>query len=262
MRIGVVADPALADAIGRLKAEWHAVTGNTLEVIEVESLEALSDGDGQRQARCSGDSGHRSGNAGRGGRLVDVPADVRDESAGGLVRHVFAGSAGGRLGRRRVGRAVGRAAVDIALSPRSVRKIQPLAADNLGRISSPGPILRQARKPRRRRAAGRSAPGTARSNRSLAAGGPSCCWRERRPTPSTATIFRRCSTSRISNRWWPARRLSARSKNWWPPIARAQADRSTTNSIQSGVRRGVFCRPIGDGVDLADRGGQARSRST
>ena len=43
VRIGVVADPALAESIGRLKAEWHAVTGNTLEVVEVEKPDARAE---------------------------------------------------------------------------------------------------------------------------------------------------------------------------------------------------------------------------
>ena len=43
VRITVVGDPALAEAIGRLKAEWHAVTGNTLLVAEVESLDPAAE---------------------------------------------------------------------------------------------------------------------------------------------------------------------------------------------------------------------------
>jgi multiple sugar transport system substrate-binding protein len=43
VRVAIVGDPALAEAIGRLKAEWHAVTGNTMEVVQVAELPSTAD---------------------------------------------------------------------------------------------------------------------------------------------------------------------------------------------------------------------------
>ena len=81
VRIGVVDDAAMAEAIGRLKAEWHAVTGNTLEVVEAESLDSVALGEGEGLwARCPADSGHGLGTLVEADRLVPVPQEVRESS--------------------------------------------------------------------------------------------------------------------------------------------------------------------------------------
>ncbi|HEY1784784.1 MAG TPA: extracellular solute-binding protein [Pirellulales bacterium] len=75
VRLGIVGDPALAAAIGRLKAEWHAVTGNTLEVLE---LYAFSDDNTllpQLDAQVI--SASELGTLVEQGWLAAVPPDVR-----------------------------------------------------------------------------------------------------------------------------------------------------------------------------------------
>jgi multiple sugar transport system substrate-binding protein len=73
VQIEIVGDPALAEAIGRLKAEWHAVTGNTLEVVQAEKVHA--DG-AQPDAMVIPAS--ELGTLVEAGSLLAVPPDMRN----------------------------------------------------------------------------------------------------------------------------------------------------------------------------------------
>ena len=79
--IAIVGDPALAEAIGRLKAEWHAVTGNTVEVIQVEKLEHGAEGSKGTAAGPQADAmvipASELGTLVEADRLMAVPRDVR-----------------------------------------------------------------------------------------------------------------------------------------------------------------------------------------
>ncbi|HTU23779.1 MAG TPA: extracellular solute-binding protein, partial [Pirellulales bacterium] len=87
--LGVVGDAALADSIGRLKAEWHAVTGNTLEVVPLESTAFLVGAGGNESSSDSAvfkpDAlvvpATELGTLAEADRLAPVPLDVRASAA-------------------------------------------------------------------------------------------------------------------------------------------------------------------------------------
>ncbi|HEY1786083.1 MAG TPA: hypothetical protein VGG30_11060, partial [Pirellulales bacterium] len=76
VRIGVVDDPGLTEAIRKLKAEWHAVTGNTLEVVGSDALDAVN-GDPESQADALIIPAGALGTLVEADRLAAVPTDVR-----------------------------------------------------------------------------------------------------------------------------------------------------------------------------------------
>ena len=78
VRLLVPGDPALAEAIRRLKGEWHAVSGNSLEVIEQLSLRESNEKQVFDALIIPAiDLGDRVATGG----LVPVPADLRDDPA-------------------------------------------------------------------------------------------------------------------------------------------------------------------------------------
>jgi ABC-type glycerol-3-phosphate transport system substrate-binding protein len=82
VRIAIVGDPALAEAIGRLKAEWHAVTGNTMEVGEFDNL-PTADADAHSLGVATMHDAlvipaSELGTLVEADRLMAVPRDVRD----------------------------------------------------------------------------------------------------------------------------------------------------------------------------------------
>jgi multiple sugar transport system substrate-binding protein len=83
VHLAIVGDPALAEAIGRLKGEWHAVTGNTLEISEINRFDVAS---GSAGSEVAGSVDALIVSTGELGPLVEtetivpVPKGVRESS--------------------------------------------------------------------------------------------------------------------------------------------------------------------------------------
>ena len=157
------------------------------------------------------------------GRLAAVPPDVRESPQAAWSDMFLLVQQGAVWGDEIWAVPLGAPQLTLLYRRDLFEKFGPFAADDLGRIS--GAWSNSSRSatswaescPAGRRGLARHA-GAARQ----AAGGPGCCWPERRPMPSTATIFRRCSTSKVSNPGGRPAVCPRARRTAWPPIAGRQ----------------------------------------
>ncbi len=208
VRLLVVGDPALTEAIRRLKGEWHAVTGNRLEVDEAPGI-AVEAGDRppvQHDALIV--PAAELGSTIVAGGIAPVPPELREDKATAWSDFFLLVQQGVNWGDEVWGVPLGQPPLTLLYRRELFEKFKkspPTTWDEYQRLVTFFSSARIWAMPLRRR----TLPGTPRWNRPLLVGPAGCFWPGRRLTPNIATITRRCSTSTRWSRSSPASRSSA-----------------------------------------------------